>query len=163
MTRDRLLLGCAWSLLIAVGIVWFVYIHPSALLPWAAVVVLCIAFAIYDSETNDLPWEFFKLSLWFGIGMTIIISFTSLSYSKSGMDGWFINGSSAVGFLIYAFYSLRDSSNPSVIHIRGRRVVEFTSVEYVSRRSVRNTQSVPTARSQDVNDFETDSDKENCS
>lgn len=163
MTRDRLLLGCAWSLQIAVGIVWCVYFHPSALLPWAAVVVLCIAFAIYDSETDDLPWEFLKVCLWFGIGMTITMSFTSLSYSKSGMEGWLVNGIGAVVILIYGHYSLRDSSNPSVIHVRGRRVVEYTSVEYRSHRSVRDAQSVPTVRSQDVNDFETNSDKENYS
>lgn len=155
-TRNRLLLGSAWALLIGLGILWLFLLHPSVIIVWSAVIVGTVVTAVYDGQSNDLPWEFWRCSMWFGIGMSPLIVLFSLNFNGDDSVRWIMSILSAVVLVITAFYSIDRSSSSPDTHVRGRRVVEYTSVEYVSRRTVRTNQTNSKPNSHEVTDSEAD-------
>ncbi len=134
-TRNRLLLGTAWALLIAVGILWCFILHPSALIAWAALIVCCIVLSLHDATSDDLPLEFWKCAMIFGIGISVLLAFFWPALLGCGLNNWCTSCLFAVLIITMSFVDRTETSaNP--IHIRGRRVVEYTSVECTVQHSV---------------------------
>ena len=123
------MIGVAIALLATTALLWAVIYSPKTLLLSGVLSVCCVITTLTDGETDDFAWELLKTCIFFSIGMTFVLAFIG-----PVLDRWPLNIAGAVGILIAALTGNKESNPAPVTHIRGRQIVEITTVEYRAQR-----------------------------
>ena len=124
------MIGVAIALLATTALLWAVIYSPKTLLLSGVLSVCCVITTLTDGETDDFAWELLKTCIFFSIGMTFVLAFIG-----PVLDRWPMNIAGAVGIVIAALTGNNKESDPTPhTHIRGRQIVELTTVDNLAHR-----------------------------